>query len=397
MQRSGRPFDALETNRNNMARKNNAKKVAAGVYRLPDGRLRIRIYAPNQLERTLESGTTIAQAAAERKRWKAEIASPAEAEDVRNVRTVACYSLSWMKGRAARRSTLRTDASVLENHTLPWIGHIPVDELTRSDVQQMLAEWPKERKQNGALYSRHSINTWWRITRNLLRDLAADEGIPDPTNRVRLRVDDTDRDDGKREDRTLSAEELGALLEAVQVHYPDRHVEAMCLAFGGMRPGELYALRWQDVDAPRRTLRIRRSVAASEVNGTKTGTPRDVVVPQVLLDHLEEHRREMIREQHPGLSRGLVFPPRRGMFRSKKALAVQLAECGRVAGVEAHVTPLVLRRTFNTLLVAAGVDRLVLRSQIGHTSEAMTAKYAGIRHEDKAAAAETLEAMVLDE
>ena len=42
------------------------------------------------------------------------------------------------------------------------------------------------------------------------------------------------------------------------------------------------------------------------------------------------------------------------------------------------MTPQVLRRTFNTLLVHAGVDRIVLRSQMGHTSEEMTRRYASV-------------------
>ena len=45
-----------------------------------------------------------------------------------------------------------------------------------------------------------------------------------------------------------------------------------------------------------------------------------------------------------------------------------------------------LRRTFDTLLISAGVDRIVLRSMIGHTTEEMTERYAGVRHEDKRAA-----------
>jgi integrase len=39
------------------------------------------------------------------------------------------------------------------------------------------------------------------------------------------------------------------------------------------------------------------------------------------------------------------------------------------------VTPRVLRRTVNTLMVGAGVDRLVIRSILGHSSESMTETY----------------------
>ena len=53
--------------------------------------------------------------------------------------------------------------------------------------------------------------------------------------------------------------------------------------------------------------------------------------------------------------------------------------------------PQVLRRTFNTLMVEAGVDRIVLRSQMGHCSEEMTERYAGVSVEAKLAAVRRLE------
>ena len=54
-----------------------------------------------------------------------------------------------------------------------------------------------------------------------------------------------------------------------------------------------------------------------------------------------------------------------------------------------------LRRTLNTLLALDGVDRLVLRSQMGHCSEQMTERYAGVRAEAKRDAVSRLESRAL--
>ena len=43
-----------------------------------------------------------------------------------------------------------------------------------------------------------------------------------------------------------------------------------------------------------------------------------------------------------------------------------------------------LRRSLNTQLVLAGVDRITTRAILGHTSEAMTQRYAGIGNDVKA-------------
>jgi integrase len=49
----------------------------------------------------------------------------------------------------------------------------------------------------------------------------------------------------------------------------------------------------------------------------------------------------------------------------------------------------VLRRTFDTLSLESGVDQVVLRSQMGHSSPAMTSRYAGVRVERKQAAVDS--------
>jgi len=67
-----------------------------------------------------------------------------------------------------------------------------------------------------------------------------------------------------------------------------------------------------------------------------------------------------------------------------------------VVEVSIKVTPQVLRRTFNTLMLLAGVDRVVLRSQMGHCSEEMTERYAGIRNEAKVEAVKQLVALTAE-
>ena len=72
---------------------------------------------------------------------------------------------------------------------------------------------------------------------------------------------------------------------------------------------------------------------------------------------------------------------------------VLLRSAGHGQGLEQRVTAQVLRRTFNTLMVLGGVDRIVLRSQMGHSSEEMTRRYAGVSAADKQEAVRMLESM----
>ena len=61
----------------------------------------------------------------------------------------------------------------------------------------------------------------------------------------------------------------------------------------------------------------------------------------------------------------------------------QLIDDARQAGIDIRVGPQVLRRTFNTLMLRAGVDGVTLRTMMGHTTESMRQRYAGVSAEHK--------------
>ena len=105
-----------------------------------------------------------------------------------------------------------------------------------------------------------------------------------------------------------------------------------------------------------------------------------------LMEALRSHRKQMMEEQLPGLQHGWVFPNVRGEMRLPQAVRKAFLLAREAAKLDQVVSPQVLRRGFNTALLRAGVDRIVLRSILGHCSEAMTARYAGVDSADKKAA-----------
>lgn len=168
-------------------------------------------------------------------------------------------------------------------------------------------------------------------------------------------------------------------LEAAGQYAPTRYAEIVTLAYTGMRIGELYGLEWQDVDLAGRTLKIRRAVWRKQVASTKTDAPREVPLPSIVVDVLKTHRAQQVAEQHPGLAAGIVFPSDAGERRYGSSLRKPMALLQEHLGFEVRITPQVLRRTFNTLMLEAHVDRIVLRSIMGHSDESMTQRYAGVR------------------
>lgn len=393
-----------------MTNRQKTKKRHPGVFRLNDGRWWIeatqRDHEGQRVARreTLAATLTLEEAARERARLVAALAAEIAERRTATLNgaptqaaTLSVYAEQWMAGRVARGlkdSTRDRDLRALAHWILPApvepgasgraFGDIAVGELTRAHVERWVAWAQTQRRETGEPYARDTLLTWWRVALALLKDAAAELGVLDPTIRVKAPRSSVR---GRREPVTLEREQLLALLGAVRVQAPDWYDEVFTTAFTGMRPGELYALRWDDMDEPAKVIHVARAVGRSgKVGTTKTGDPRRVALSPPLRDVLASRRRRMLAEQHPGLASGLIFPSATGGHRLGPSLLKVIDRCRREVGIPTRVGPQVLRRTLNTLLVEQGVSNIVIQQQIGHVSDAMTARYAGVHADAKLAA-----------
>lgn len=366
---------------------------------MEDGRyyLEITLTSPNgkrvYRRHTCPHGLTLDEAQVELVRFRAQQRAQLQQQDqgLAQVITVADYAERWLPIKAPDLGASTTDRYVrdLSHHILPVLGEKRIRSLTRIDVKAWVAHAQAKRKQDGELYSWETLEGWWRILRQLLQDARVDLSMAhDSTERVR----GPKRRPGRvREEETLTRDQLAALLEAVRQGSPNRYAEVLCLACTGMRPGEMYALRVHHIDSSRRRITIETAHWRGQESGqTKGVDPRVVYAPPELLDALAKHRRHLLATQHPGLRSGLLFPSRKGTHRNSGSLAKPLAKACMQAGIVVRVSAQVLRRTFNTLMVEASVDRAVLWSMIGHSDERLTKRYAGVSLEAKRQAVESV-------
>lgn len=372
--------------------------LPSGVRRLKDGRWKIRIYAvcfktglAKETQRIFSNTMTLAEVLAEREIVKRHIEEGEDPLPNKHL-TFYAYAEQWLRVKAEhiRASTAEHYLQILHRHVLPTIGPIIISRFTRRDVQAWVSTVQRARMKDGRPYSRHTTVGWWRIFCQFVRDASADCGVPDPIVRVQAPKGPPGL---RRQRKTLTTHELGALLSAVRIDFPHRYAEIYILALTGMRPGELYALRWGDLDENRARLIIRSAHRRGVVGLTKTDAPREAVVTREGLRLLRLHRREMIEAQHPGLESGLIFPAKNGSYRGPESLHKPLRDVSKSLGLEVRAGPLILRRTFNTLMLESGVDRIVLRSMMGHSDEEMTERYAGVSVESKRRAVVALEAL----
>ena len=136
----------------------------------------------------------------------------------------------------------------------------------------------------------------------------------------------------------------------------------------GIRRGELFQLRWPDVDLKRHILTVRGTTA-------KAGKTRHIPLNQEALNVLKSWKG---RDANP-----LVFPGRNGQpFDNVKKAWSALLDTAKVKDFRWHD----LRHTFASKLVMAGVDLNTVRELLGHSDLKMTLRYAHLGPEHKAEA-----------
>ncbi len=169
-------------------------------------------------------------------------------------------------------------------------------------------------------------------------------------------------DNKKTED--LTPEQLEALLKATEESPNIQAGNMMRLAlFTGMRRGEMFRLRWDDIDFQRGFIHLRKP---------KGGT--DQKIP------LNKSARDLL-ESHPRTGSPYVFPGRGG--RQRTDIKHQVNRIKETAGLPKDFRALHgLRHVYASMLASSGqVDMYTLQRLLTHKSPLMTQRYAHLRDE----------------
>lgn len=173
---------------------------------------------------------------------------------------------------------------------------------------------------------------------------------------------------------TWIEEEVRRVLSAVSGDPLLHALYAVALATG-MRPGELRALRWTDVDTARGTIRVARTITRNrenvEVIGTQTKTHkvRSVAIPPQVVTILIWHRARQRERQVASSSwddLGLVCDRGDGHWWYQSQWARQHALVCLMADVPL-ITLHSLRHTMATLNLEQGTHPKVISEMLGHS------------------------------
>jgi len=273
------------------------------------------------------------------------------------------YAWAWLrdKPRLAPRTREIYDLQ-LRLHILPEVapGIPPLGDFYLSDLTpELVRAW------YSALATGRSASiaakAYTRL-RQILNQAVMDDRIP--KNPCRIPGGGAER---HPEQRFLSIPELYRLADAVPSRY---RALILTAGFAGLRQGELFALRWADVDFSRAVIVVRRKrqrLASGEViegDPKSAAGRRTVAIPEPLVEELRDH---LGQQADCGLD-AYVFTSEAGLpidadnFRSR--IWRPATKRAGLAGLRFHD----LRHTAGTLAAQTGATTKELMARLGHAS-----------------------------
>jgi len=237
----------------------------------------------------------------------------------------------------------------------PRFGHVPVDEITRAEVQSFV---------DGLTVGPWAKVSTLRLLRSIL-DVAHQDGRIHRNPALGVSAG---RIPQRERHRYLTAQEVQTLAAACG----DQGDVVIILAYTGLRWSELVGLRVKDIDLAARRLYVRR--AAPEVEGrivigpTKTvaGT-RTIPLPQVVIDALKP------RIAGRAADEPTVTSPNGKMLRSnnwrRHTHWNKVLKKTRLAPLTIHD----LRHTYASLARKSGADLRYVQKTMGHSTPTVTA------------------------
>ena len=271
------------------------------------------------------------------------------------------YAMAWLKTKSRIKEKTREGyRSLLRSRILPTFGPARLAAIDRP----MVGTWVRSMLDDGLSPSR--IRQAHQCLAAILEQ-AVDDGLigRNPARRVELpRLRQPDH-------RYLTAEQVARLADAMPTG--EHRTLVYVLAYGGLRWGEMAALRRGRVDVLRRRLEIKEAIA--EISGRlafgspKTDHTRTVHLPALVAEMLGQHFECL--ENDP---RALVFTAAQGGPLRYSNFRNAIWDSARTRAGEdlAEITPHDLRHTCASLMRATGADVKAIQQQLGHRSATIT-------------------------
>lgn len=282
------------------------------------------------------------------------------------------YAQAWLDSREIVLGTRKNYLWSLNLYWMPHLATLPLDQITPMRLRRILADtaWPSPSAKRAAIQRLGAV----------LRSAVRDELIArNPVESLELpkkpkkAVDPFTREE---------ADQIIAWLYANLKWQSKIYAAYFEFAFySGMRPSEIAALRWDEVDVENRTAHVCRVVASGKVEErTKTGRSRMVLLNARAL-HAIERAREIAAHR---ARRNLAFPESRYVFPPAKITEYITQSSTTDRYFKTALVKLGIRdrpqynarHTYATMCLMSGMNPAFIAQQLGHSVQMLLSTYA---------------------
>lgn len=282
------------------------------------------------------------------------------------------YAQVWLDSRTISEGTRDNYKSVLNVWWMPYLATTPLSNMTTAFMRELvvLIPWTSEGVKANAM---NKLST-------ILESAADDRLITE--NPIKA-LDIPERTTAKIDPFTL--DEADRIIERLYAttHWPSQIYAAFFefAFYTGMRPGEIAALRWEEVDLNKRAVHVCRAVAKSEVvERTKTKKDRYVLLNDRAI-HALEFAKQYAERRAKGSGRitdfPYCFPPSKGQqfIQQTSDLHHQWRPTLKALGIR-YRPPYNARHTYATMCLMVGMTPAFIAKQLGHSIQILLSRYA---------------------
>jgi integrase len=257
-------------------------------------------------------------------------------------------------------------------YLIPWGGKLRLDEIRAKQISELKAKL----KADGLAFKyRNNILGVLSRALNLAVELEVLESVP-KVKRFRKKKETKEIE---KTPRFLSYEQEAQLAAYLEAHEPEHAPFEAFAVETGLRVGELCALQWKDIDpnaGGHGSVHVCRSVYKNRETLPKSRRAR--TIPLTNRARLALLAQKLLTA---GLESEYVFPATKGKnvgkAKTRHAMQRPFARWAKVLGWDLF-GPHMLRHTFASHLVMAGVPLRTVQDYLGHSTIRMTERYASL-------------------
>ncbi len=276
---------------------------------------------------------------------------------------------------AVRESTAERYDQCFKHHTLPLLGDLRLDQISKEKVKDLIAQMVKKN------LAKHTIRNVVACLCSVLSHAVDDEVI---TRNPAVKLGKYFKQARVVHDKIepLTADEVPLFLAKVRERdsrrykgNPEYFPMFLAAIHTGMRAGELAGFQWPDIDWNGKFLMVRRSIRKGRIYETKTGRTRRVDMSDDLIEELSAYRRRCLEEAMRNGRNEIpvwVFASGEGtpleMHNVERRVFMKCLEAAKLRRIRFHD----LRHTTASLLLQNGAPPTYVKDQLGHSSIKIT-------------------------